>query len=56
MSILFQSMKDIHGATRNDIVQYTDEDGFVWSVPQGHRIWLEIYEPWLAAGNAPLPA
>ncbi len=44
------------GAVDPTMVIYTDPaTGQVWTVPEGHRIWTEIYEPWLAAGNTPLP-
>lgn len=36
-------------------VLYTDENGSVWTVPQGHRFW-DLYQEWLATGNTPLPA
>ena len=40
----------------NKIILYIDHNDQIWTVPRGHRIWTEIYEPWLAAGNSPLPA
>lgn len=55
-NIQFAKVKDISGNVRTDAIQYTDENGEVWFVPENHRIWTEIYEPWLAAGNTPSPA
>ena len=53
----FQQIIDLEtGAVAVGMIQYTDEQGFVYCVPEGHRIWNEIYEPWLAAGNTPTPA
>jgi hypothetical protein len=38
-------------------IKYTDPvTGDVWFVPPGHRIWITIYLPWLAAGNTPTAA
>ncbi|WP_175683829.1 hypothetical protein [Burkholderia cenocepacia] len=54
--IQFRQVKDMAGNVRTDAVQYTDESGVVWFVPEDHRFWTEIYEPWLAAGNTPSPA
>lgn len=54
-AIQFQQLKDMAGSIRTDAIQYTDENGTVWFVPEGHRIWIEVYEPWLAAGNTPMP-
>ncbi|WP_186275790.1 hypothetical protein [Burkholderia gladioli] len=56
MAISFKQTKDINGQVRQDMIIYTDESGQVWYVPIGHRIWREIYEPWLAAGNTPAAA
>lgn len=53
-TIQFQQLKDMFGAVRTDAIQYTDENGTVWFVPDTHRFWIEIYQPWLAAGNTPL--
>ena len=35
---------------------YTDTDGNLWNIIEGSWQWNEIYLPWLAAGNTPLPA
>ncbi|MBP0714803.1 hypothetical protein ABXK61_15965 [Burkholderia sola] len=51
-----QYLNPFTGQVDPDVILYTDPDGVVWTVPRGHRIWTEIYEPWLAAGNTPLPA
>lgn len=53
---MFKQLKDMLGAVMANMIEYTDENGQVWTVPQGHRIWTEIYQPWLAAGNTPTPA
>ncbi len=54
---MFQYMKDeVTGAILQNTIKYTDPAGRVWCVPDGHRIWIEVYEPWLAAGNTPAAA
>jgi hypothetical protein len=53
---VFQYIKDLAGNQIPDMIKYTDPDGTITFVPINHRIWVEIYEPWLAAGNTPLPA
>lgn len=55
-TIQFKQVPSPNGGSQQDIIAYIDENGVVWTVPKGHRIWLEIYEPWLAAGNTPLAA
>ena len=55
-TIQFKQLKDLNGIVCTDVIEYTDEQGIVWSVPQTHRFWTDIYEPWLAAGNTPSPA
>ncbi|CAJ2907567.1 Uncharacterised protein [Burkholderia pseudomallei] len=57
MAISFRQVKKFMSDDIDpDTIEYTDENGIVWTVPSMHRFWIEIYEPWLAAGNAPLPA
>lgn len=56
MVIQFKQVRAMSGAVDPNAIQYTDENGHAWWVPQGHRIWDDIYQPWLAQGNAPLPA
>lgn len=53
-TIQFKQMRDIAGNTSSDHVEFRDETGQIWYVPEGHRIWTDIYEPWLATGNTPL--
>lgn len=40
-----------------DNILYDDPDGNSWVVPLncGHWIERDVYQPWLAAGNLPLP-
>lgn len=54
MQIAFRQFKGSSPTIRDDVIEYRDEDGAVWLVSQGSRVWVEIYEPWLAAGNTPL--
>lgn len=35
-------------------IEYTDENGALWYVPEGHRFW-DLYQQWLSQGNTPLP-
>jgi hypothetical protein len=42
-----------NGGIRTDLILYKDDNGVKWNVPSVHRIWREIYLPWLAAGNTP---
>jgi len=52
----FQLMKDFFtGEVMDDQILYTDDDGVLWTVPEGNRMW-QIYVDWLAEGNTPLPA
>ncbi len=52
---MFKQFKNmLSGEIRSDVILYRDEDNVVWTVPAGHRKWVRIYEPWLAAGNTPL--
>lgn len=37
----------VTGEENPNIVVFTDENGYVWHVPKDHRIWKEVYEPWL---------
>ncbi len=55
-TIEFRAVKKIDGTPDPSAIEYTDENGGVWFVPEGHRIWTEIYLPWLAAGNTPASA
>lgn len=40
-----------------DYILYTDMDGQLWTVPLNVGNWMDtdLYQPWLAAGNKPLP-
>lgn len=52
--IQFQQIKDpLTKEVVANTILYTDADGVVWTVPQGHRFW-DLYEQWLAQGNTPL--
>lgn len=42
------------GNISSTLILFTDDDGTVWTVPQGHRFWA-LYEDWLAQGNTPMP-
>lgn len=56
MTQQFRQLKEpISDNVLTDAIQYTDADGTVWFVPQGHRFWAS-YEQWLSDGNTPLPA
>lgn len=49
---MFKQYTDpLTGVVNPGMVIYTDPDGQVWTVPENHRIWTDIYLPWLAAGN-----
>ncbi|AAQ63341.1 hypothetical protein Nazgul41 [Burkholderia phage BcepNazgul] len=54
MEIAFRQFKGSSPDVRDDVVQYRDADGAVWLVPKDSSVWIDIYEPWLAAGNTPL--
>lgn len=53
--IQFQQVKLLNGSIDPDIIKYTDPNGQVWMVARDTWQWRDIYEPWLAAGNTPLP-
>ena len=54
MNINFKYIKAPDNSIRDDAILYFDADGSETFVPRNHRIWIEIFEPWLAAGNTPL--
>jgi hypothetical protein len=41
------------GRIREDLIQFNDDNGVKWNVPNVHLIWRDIYVPWLAQGNVP---
>lgn len=43
------------GEVSESTILYTDENGAIWTVPEGHRFW-NLYQDWLAEGNSPKPA
>jgi hypothetical protein len=57
MTISFRQLKDLMtGEVSDRQIQYTDEQGTVWTVPlgAGHR-FEEAYEAWRAEGNVAAP-
>jgi len=58
MTISFKQLRDpMTKEVSTSEIQYTDEQGTVWTVPLnvGHR-FENIYSEWLAAGNVAAPA
>ena len=58
MTISFKQLKDpMTGELSTTSIQYTDEQGTVWTVPLGvgHR-FEQIYDQWLLDGNTVVPA
>jgi hypothetical protein len=54
--MMFKQIMDMAGNIVSTHIKYTDPaTGQVWDIPEGHRLWVELYEPWLAAGNTPTP-
>lgn len=55
MQIQFRQVRDgMTGQINPSLIEYFDAYGNMITVPSGHRIWIETYIPWLAAGNTPL--
>lgn len=53
---MFKKMNDpVTGLATDAYIIYTDPDGVVWTVPEGHRFWA-LYEEFLAGGGVPTPA
>lgn len=53
--IQFRQLEDpVTQEVRSEAIQYSDAEGIVWTVPQGHRFW-GLYQDWLRQGNTPLP-
>jgi hypothetical protein len=49
----FYKVRGANGNIREDLILYKDDNGVKWNVPNVHRIWKDVYLPWVAAGNKP---
>jgi len=53
----FKQLRNLDGTVSTTTVQYTDDQGTIWTVPLGSGNRLEtLMDAWIAQGNAVVPA